>query len=350
VPDAAALGAASCAGCGTELAPNLLSCPGCHALVHAGALTRLASEAEGAEREGRVADALVHWREALDLLPHASRQHAAIVERVTALTRQVDAAPRDDGMRARLLAKGTVIGTLALLAWKFKFVVVFLLTKGKLLLLGLTKGGTLLSMLASFGVYAGIRGWQLAAGVILSIYIHEMGHVAALSRYGIRATAPMFIPGFGALIRLRQRLHSEREEARVGLAGPEWGLGAALVSYALWLATGAPIWGAIAKLGAGLNLFNLIPIWQLDGAHAFRALSRAGRLAAILVASACGAAVHRFAPNPLANVIYIGLLACSALTLLAPGAREPDRGALWRYLFLVTTLSALLLVPLAAGR
>lgn len=37
----------------------------------------------------------------------------------------------------------------------------------------------------------------------LSIYVHEMGHVAALRRCGIAATAPMFVPGLGAFIRMR---------------------------------------------------------------------------------------------------------------------------------------------------
>jgi len=70
------------------------------------------------------------------------------------------------------------------------------LGKGKLLLLGLTKSTTLFTMLLSMGVYWTAWGWRFALGLVLSIYVHEMGHVAALQRYGIKATAPMFIPGF----------------------------------------------------------------------------------------------------------------------------------------------------------
>ena len=75
----------------------------------------------------------------------------------------------------------------------------FLLTKGKLLLFGLSKGTTFLSMLAALGVYWTLWGWKFALGFVLSIYVHEMGHVAAMKRFGLAATAPMFIPGFGAL-------------------------------------------------------------------------------------------------------------------------------------------------------
>jgi hypothetical protein len=55
-------------------------------------------------------------------------------------------------------------------------------------------------MLLSMGVYWTVFGWWFAAGLIASIYIHEMGHVAALHRLGIRASAPMFIPGIGAMV------------------------------------------------------------------------------------------------------------------------------------------------------
>ena len=58
-------------------------------------------------------------------------------------------------------------------------------------------------MLASLGVYWTLYGWPLALGLVLSIYVHEMGHVAMIRRYGSAASAPMFIPGFGAFIQLR---------------------------------------------------------------------------------------------------------------------------------------------------
>ena len=64
--------------------------------------------------------------------------------------------------------------------------------------------GAMLSMLAMFGTYWLAYGWPFAAGLVLSIYVHEMGHVIALRRYNIAATAPMFIPFFGAFVRMKQ--------------------------------------------------------------------------------------------------------------------------------------------------
>ncbi len=132
-------------------------------------------------------------------------------------------------------------------------------------------------MFLSLGVYWAVFGWKFAAGLIASIYVHEMGHVAALHRLGIRASAPMFVPGFGAMVRMQQYPVDAREDARVGLAGPIWGLGAALCAAAVFFLTEAPIWGAIARVGAWINLFNLLPVWQLDGGRGFRALSKGER-------------------------------------------------------------------------
>src|SRR3989449_3180384 len=87
----------------------------------------------------------------------------------------------------------------------------------------------------------------------------------------------MFIPGVGAVVRLKQYPASPREDARVGLAGPLWGLGAAAAAYAAYLGTGGGIWAAIAHFGAWVNLFNLVPVWQLDGGRGFPALTRRQR-------------------------------------------------------------------------
>jgi len=170
-----------------------------------------------------------------------------------------------------------------------------------LLLLGLTKGGTLFSMLLSAGVYWTIWGWKFAFGIVLSIYIHEMGHVQALQRYGIKATAPMFIPGIGAVIRLKQyrptpaRTPGSGSPARSG----DWAPRSRPTSCTAPPASGC---GArIAHFGAWVNLFNLVPVWQLDGARGFRALtanSAGSRLQSLPdvvcdVRGAAGAARHR---------------------------------------------------------
>ncbi len=194
------------------------------------------------------------------------------------------APPPDPSARNRWGKYAARLTPLGILIWKFKVIVLLGLTKAKLLLLGLTKMSTLFSMLATFGLYWTAYGWRFAAGLVLSIYVHEMGHVIALRRYGIAASAPMFIPGFGAFVRMKAYPANVGEDARVGLAGPIYGLGAAVFAWLMGLLTQAPVWFAIARIGAWINVFNLIPIWQLDGGRGFRALTRQQRSVALVTA------------------------------------------------------------------
>lgn len=259
----------------------MLACPACRKLVHTARLEALAREAKSAEREGRLSDALRAWREALDLLPAASVQHRTITGSIRRLSETLDR-----GGTATPAAKGGASGTTAglgavgvmLLSW---------LGKAKLLASGLTSLPTLLSMFAWLALDHA-RGPLFAVGLVASIYVHEMGHVFALRRYGIKATAPMFIPGFGALVRLRQYPIDAREDARVGLAGPIWGCAAAVVALALGWALRHPGLLAIASLGATINLFNLVPVWQLDGARGYRALDGRQRIVVVVVAATVG--------------------------------------------------------------
>ena len=170
-------------------------------------------------------------------------------------------------------------GAIGVAVWKFKTIILLALTKGKFLLLGLGKLNTLFSMIASVALYWSLYGWQFAAGFIGGIYVHEMGHVWALRALGLRASAPMFIPGFGAFVSLYDSPMNVRDDARIGLAGPLWGAAAGVAFWALGGLTGSGLWLAVARSTALINLFNLTPVWQLDGGRGFRALAFPQRLA-----------------------------------------------------------------------
>jgi Zn-dependent protease len=330
-----------CPQCGTELAPKLLVCPACHRLVHADELKRLAAEAEQSEQANDFTGALSRWREASELLPPDSRQYETIFAKIRSLSEKVDTSSLSpDGKPRRTpsqaaAAKKTKLGK----AWAWTVTSLgILLTKGKLLLLGLTKVGTLWTMLLAFGVYWTIWGWKFAAGLVVSIYIHEMGHVVALTQYGMKATAPMFIPGLGALIRMKQNPASPKEDARVGLAGPLWGLGAALATFAIYELTGSPIWAAITHVGAWINLFNLVPIPPLDGGRGFRSLSRGQRL--IVVAAMAG----MWAVTQEGLLIFLVIVAAWR-ALSEKTTVDPDQKGLVHYVMLVVVLSAMCMIP-----
>lgn len=333
----------TCPSCGTEVSPSLLACPGCNRLTHAAQLASLAQQASAAQQAGEISQALACWRTALDLLPPEANQFAIIRSQIEQLGRQLDTVDipsqaiepsKSRGSAGKALAG---LGFLGMLIWKFKVVLLLVLSKGKLLLLGLTKSSTFFSMFAFFAAYWAAWGWPFALGIVLSIYIHEMGHVDALRRYGFQATAPMFIPGIGAMIRLRQHPANPSEDARIGLAGPLWGMGAAMACYLLYLASNVAIWAALAHLGAFINIFNLIPIGSLDGSRGFRALSR---FQALLITAALGIAWF------LTGEGLILIVAVVAVYRSATKAKEvpPDRAAFAMFLLLIASLSSLVCV------
>jgi Zn-dependent protease len=319
-----------CSDCGARFSQSALACPGCQKLVHAQALKDFAATARAAAARGESGEELRVWRSALALLPVESRQYVQIDERVAALARVVDeggSAPA--GGSAKRAVGISAIGALLL---KFKGLVFLVLAKAKFLLFGLTKLPTLLSMLATMGIYFAAYGWKFAVGFVLSIYVHEMGHVAALSKFGIPASAPMFIPGFGAFVRLHQYPSSPAEDARVGLAGPIWGLSAALACAAVYLVTRAEFWGALAHTGAYLNLFNLIPVWQLDGSRGFNALTKNQRLLACAAVLLAWLATHEML---LLIIFGVGMMRAFGKNV----ARTPDARALVEYVVLILTLA-----------
>ena len=315
-----------CANCGSELPDGALSCAVCGTLVHAAELKRLAALAEQENAVGAFTAARENWQRVAKLLPPASAQYATVQAKIAELAPRTDSGPaaqRGEPVDPRPWWKrGAAAGVAAVL---------YALSKLKFLLLGLGKITTLLSMFAFFALYWQAFGWPLALGFVISIYIHEMGHVAELRRHGIEATAPFFIPGVGAFILSKQHIADPRIDARVGLAGPVWGLGAGLVAYAAYVYTGANYWGALAHLTGWINLFNLLPIWQLDGSRGFHALSRWQRW---VVVGALGIA---FLATGQGLLLAIGAVAI--YRALQPAIPEGDNNALGTFLILIGALS-----------
>ena len=304
----------ACPDCGAPIDESALSCPSCHALTHAKELESLAAQAQQATVRGDLAAAREFWQRSLSLLPPDSVQYRSIKAHIENLK----TAPQGSGWK-----KGAVgIGPALLLAF----------TKGKLLLLGLTKLSTLLSMLAFAGVYWALYGWKFAFGLVISIYIHEMGHVLTLREYGIPASAPMFIPGFGAFIRLKQLRITPIQDSRVGLAGPIYGLGAATFALAAGYLTGAKAWDAIAHFGAVINLFNLIPVWTLDGSRGFTSQTRQQRLLILVCAGVLWWVTGE---------VMLGLVTLGGIYRLftKDAAQEPDNVGMAQFLGLLAALS-----------
>jgi Zn-dependent protease len=318
-----------CPDCGQTLTGSELSCPACRSLLYARELEDLARNAQIAANSGNLPQAKDFWTQSLAYLPPETIQYRSIQARIHTLAQQIDAA---SPAPQRGWRKGATagLGPVALALWKFKA-----------LLFGLAKMTTLLSMFVSFGFYWHLYGWALAAGLILSIYIHEMGHIIELRKFGIPAGAPMFIPGLGAIIQLRGVNLPPVQDARIGLAGPIYGFGAALVAYAVFISTGLKIWAAIANLGAVINLFNLIPIWQLDGARGFHSQTLFQRLGLLTLALALWAVTKE-------SMYFLILLGGGYRLFKRDAAQAPDNAGFLQFAGLLLALGVL--VALTAAR
>ena len=337
-----------------------LSCPSCHQLVHAAELEELARQARARQTSGDLTGAVDILRRMLELLPPESSQAGAIREKITLLEKayvppggaasasQAPAgqAPAGDAKpQPAWIKKLGPFGAVAAGALKFKTAILLLLTKAKFLLTGLAQLKTLLSMLATIGVYWTIYGWKFAAGFVIGIYIHEMGHVWMLRHYGLRASTPMFIPGFGAFISLYDSPANVSEDARIGLAGPLWGAGAAITALLMSAVYPGGAWLAIARATAYINLFNLLPVWTLDGGRAFRALDVRQRWYWIGLV----AVLWYFTREGLFVILLLGAL--YRVFWSKDHAPQPDTGAFLEFAALLALFGALLAwIPLLGSR
>ena len=70
--------------------------------------------------------------------------------------------------------------------------------------------------------YALIWGWQFAAGFVLLIAVHELGHYIEATRQGLKPSLPVFIPFLGAYVAMKKRPSTPGGTCWSPLPGPSW--------------------------------------------------------------------------------------------------------------------------------
>lgn len=252
-------------------------CDQCHALVHSEELERLAAEAKTLESSGDFPQAREKWLTGLQLLPPASKQADWIRQQVQALAAAADAregTPRSDNQWAQPMGAAGSVAALA--------------DKSRPMPGPRFKWTSILSFAAFVAIYSAASGAKFGIGFALLILIHEMGHFVDIKRRGLPADMPVFLPGLGAYVRWQALGVPLETRAQVSLAGPLAGLLTSVACAALWWQTGSPYWAALARVGAILNLLNLIPVWVLDGGQAALALSKSERIVLMTASAALG--------------------------------------------------------------
>ena len=195
------------------------------------------------------------------------------------------------------------LGAALLAAWGF-------LKYGLLIAFKIPAFATIVSLAVSFGGYALFYGPWFAVALVTMIFVHEMGHVVEIRRQGMQASAPIFIPFLGAAIFQRSHPTDALKQAQIGIAGPIAGTIGATAAFALYGSTHSPVLLLAALIGFYLNLFNLIPVWQLDGSWILAPVSKWFQVAGYALIGV-GALFFHFLVSPL--IIIIALLGIPTL-------------------------------------
>jgi Zn-dependent protease len=141
---------------------------------------------------------------------------------------------------------------------------------------------TLVAFMAAFGFSISWDSLLILAGVI---FIHELGHLAAMRVFGYKDTKILFLPFVGAATVGRDENPQAYQKAIVSLMGPVPGIVLAiLLLKAVPPPQGPFVWEAAITL-LGLNYLNLLPIMPLDGGQLFNLFfSRAPFLQVVFLA------------------------------------------------------------------
>lgn len=138
--------------------------------------------------------------------------------------------------------------------------------------------------------------------IVLAMAVHELAHLAAVRLCGgrVRSLTLRF-----ADLRMETEALGYRQELLAALAGP-------LVNLACGAALGRRC-AAFAAYSLLLGLYNLLPVWPLDGGRMVRC-----------------ALLERLPPARAQQLGQrIGLLCCAALLLLGLGLNVARRAGLW---------------------
>lgn len=168
------------------------------------------------------------------------------------------------------------------------------------------------------------QSWVIAVAAIWGLLVHEYGHVLAMNRLGMGPAKIYIIPFLGGVAKSQRLPQSEWHGVLVSLAGPAFGLLAAIPFFALFVATGQGMWLNGVFIIAFINLVNLAPAPPLDGSKALgpvlaRIHPMLEKAAMVLV----GVLVVVWGVTN-GSYIFAGFLALALIGHLRRGAWRPD--------------------------
>ena len=123
-----------------------------------------------------------------------------------------------------------------------------------------------------------IYGIIFALVALLGIIIHELGHALAVRKLGY-GESTIFLHGLGGVTQWRNAPQRTRDQIIIALAGPGAGIAVGLAGFFLFLIAGPlddfllnSLLSAWIWVNLGWSVFNLMPIWPMDGGKVVRAV------------------------------------------------------------------------------
>ncbi len=155
--------------------------------------------------------------------------------------------------------------------WRQDLVVLDLRPKGEALLLGVASVALAVYFI---GPYGGVA-------LIISVMVHEFGHVAAFRVAGHPDARFRLIPMFGGVAISDKAPKSQLHQFYISIMGPGICLALMLLAYIMdyaleetWPEASYFFW-RLMTITAALNFFNMLPLWPLDGGKIVHILTHA---------------------------------------------------------------------------
>ncbi|RJO63283.1 MAG: hypothetical protein C4523_21200 [Myxococcales bacterium] len=164
----------------------------------------------------------------------------------------------EEGEIARFSAQEVYDEAVSLLSQRpstLKKLLLFIITLGLFVALG---GGFYSSLDAAFFV-----------SICMIIFVHEMGHYLAMKYFNYSSVGILFIPLIGGAAYGRKSSPYGWQDAVVYLAGPIGGILFAVIPFTIFLSSRSEFAGSFAEAALIINLFNLLPLYPLDGGRLF---------------------------------------------------------------------------------
>lgn len=131
-------------------------------------------------------------------------------------------------------------------------------------------------MAASVAVYSVMFTLEFALALIAVLVFHEYGHLRAMKKCGLPTKGMYLIPFVGGLA-VGDAPKTRWQDVYISMMGPVFGLILTIAFYLIYLMTDSHFAGLVASTSALLNLFNLIPVYPLDGGRVVKSLVFSGR-------------------------------------------------------------------------